>query len=90
MFGSGAVAVGLAAPVTGLFVPNVYEIRNRYGTVNPFELRLGVAMGGAIALGIGLAGSAATRSPAPFFGALLGVAIVAGIYEWALRNPAGA
>lgn len=84
---TGAVAIAVTGPVMSLFVPNVYEVRSQEVTHNADGIRHAVAMGSAVSLGVGIAGSIATGNAAPFVGAAIGVAIVWAIYEWALRNP---
>ena len=85
--GVGAVVFAASGPVMGLFVPNVYEVRSQEVTHNAAGIRHALSMGAAVVVGLGLAGSVTTGNLAPLMGALLGVGLVWGVYEWALRNP---
>lgn len=82
----GAVSIAATAPIMGMFLPPVYEVRAGQVEVKHQELRHSMAMGGGIALAIGVAASVGTGSSAPIIGAMIGVACIAGIYEYALKG----
>lgn len=82
-----ALAVGATAPLMGMFLPPLYEVRA--GKVGRTGFRETALIGSGGALVVGVLSAAATGSPWPFFGTLFAVAIIYGVYEWALRNPVG-
>lgn len=85
-----AAATIVAVQLMGLFLPSVHEVRDRrHGLIDPDDLRKTAMVGAVVALVVASAVAVASRTPAPIVTALVAVAIVGGIYEWALRNPVG-
>lgn len=82
----GAVSIAATAPIMGMFLPPVYEIRSGQMTVDPKGLRHALLAGGGIAGAVGIAASVGTGSSAPLVGAMLGAVMIALIYEWAIRS----
>lgn len=85
-----ALAVAATAPLMGLFLPPLYEVRSGQTAIEPTGFRHTAALGAALSVGVALIASAATGTPLPVVGTIVAVALIYGIYEWALRNPVGA
>lgn len=81
------ISAASVAPIMSMFLPPWYEVRQ--GGHNPAELRFAAMVAASVVVGIGVAASTVTRSPAPLWGAIIGAVIVSCGYEWAVRNPAG-
>lgn len=85
--GVAAVSIAATAPIMGMFLPNVYEVRSGNVSVDGKGIRHALILGGGVAVGVGLAASTGTGSAAPIIGAMLGVVLIACVYEWSMRNP---
>ena len=88
--GMAAVAIAVTGPIMSMFVPNVYDVRVRDRRVHTRGIRHGLIMGAVVVMGVGVVASYGAGNMSPLLGAVIGAALVAGVYEWALRNPVGA
>lgn len=90
--GVTALCVADAAGMLAAFNPSMFTIRT-FGSgkvegANTAEsIHIGMFLGSAISLVVGLGGTLVTRSWWPLFGTVLGLIVLCGAYEWALRNP---
>lgn len=72
-------------------VPSLVDVGNKENDEKEvYWIRRGELLATIFSLGVGMAGSILARSPIPFIGALLMVAIMLYIYEDAIRNKSGA
>lgn len=90
--GVTALCVADAAGMLAAFNPSMFTIRTFGGggsegknTAN--SIHIGMVLGTVISLAVGLGGTLVTRSWWPLFGTILGLIVIDGAYEWALRNP---
>lgn len=93
--GVTALCVADAAGMLAAFNPSMFTIRTFGGGAvegaNTAEsIHIGMALGSAISLIVGFGGTLVTRSWWPLFGTIVGLIVLCGAYEWALRNPHGA
>lgn len=86
-----AAASIVAVQIMALFLPPLYEVRDRkHGSIDTDDFRHTAYLGALLAFGLGALIAVASRTPAPIVSSLIAVGVVVGIYEWALRNPVGA
>jgi hypothetical protein len=92
--GVTALCVADAAGMLAAFCPSMFTIRT-FGSgvvesANTAEsIHIGMVLGSVISLIVGLGGTLVTRSWWPFIGTVIGLALLCGAYEWALRHPHG-
>ena len=87
---SVAQAIGnVAAFNPSLLDVQTYDDNHAGGDVRK-SVRMGMVLGGAVSLAVGLGASIATKSKWPLVGTLGGLLIIALAYEWALRHQADA
>jgi hypothetical protein len=90
--GVTALCVADAAGMLAAFCPSMFTIRTFGGGAvegaNTAEsIHIGMVLGSAISLLVGLGGTLVTRSWWPLAGTVIGLIFLCGAYEWALRNP---
>ncbi len=91
-----ALCVADAASMLAAFNPSMFTIRTFGSKKNIQEaentaesIHIGMALGTFISLVVGGGGTLVTRSWWPLFGTIIGLVLLNGAYEWALRNPHG-
>lgn len=91
--GIAALVAADAAAYLSAFAPSIFTIRSFAdswgGEETKGDIHRAVALGGALTLVTGFGGSAVTRSWWPLLAAVLTLAFIAAVYEWALANPRG-
>lgn len=92
--GVTALCVADAAGMLAAFNPSMFTIRTfgagKVEGANTAEsIHIGMVLGSAISLIVGLGGTLVSRSWWPLFGTFLSLIVLCGAYEWALRNPHG-
>lgn len=92
--GLSLLAMGDAAAFQSAFCPSIFTVRafrarSDHSAHTANDVRGGMALGSALALGVGYGASLVSESVYPLLATAAAMALFWAAYEWALRNPRG-